>query len=92
MKTEFYIQFQATRRHPRGNVTSIVAKRMTQKMPWEPVADSAIIRFSVDIPEAAFAIPTVTVTIPVDPNGLPIIETEAIGTVLPNEEPEPVPA
>jgi hypothetical protein len=86
MRTTFYIQFQADRSGPRGNVRAITAKRMTQRMPWEPLSDSAVIRFDVDLPDAAFAIPTVKVSIPVSDAGLPLIEAEGVGYMAPEAE------
>lgn len=88
MKASFYVQFQAERSGPRSNVRSIKASRMTQRMPWEPLSDSAIVRFEVDLPDAAFAVPTVKVEIPVGPAGLPVIEAEAIGYTEPAVEDE----
>lgn len=92
MKAEFYVQFQATRSSPRGKVREIRAARMTQRAPWEPVPDSAIVRFEVEIPDHAFAIPTVKIELPVDPDGLPIVEAEGVGVMLPVEEEEPAEA
>jgi hypothetical protein len=88
MKAEFYVQFQAERMAgSRRKVRTIRARRLTQGVPYENLPDSALVRFVVEIPDEAFTVPTVNVTIPFEDAGPPKAEAEGVGVML-----DPAPA
>jgi hypothetical protein len=75
VKTTFYIQFEGRRAYwNKSRIGSVHAKRLTTKRPDRPIANSVLVKLTVNLPEEAFLPlePAVEIDIPID-------RTEAIG-------------